>query len=331
MNRTLIRIVVGAGLLGLCGCASTTIQLDRVLTASGQKLKDNSPYGIKALRAMAALRQLQQAQDLVRVSLESIYEHQTKSEAFLLEQIHNVTNAEFTSAIATQRVALRLGLESRKRFLDALQTADQNVKNRLAIFEEFFQTNNAVGLAPRIDWEVLRTIAFLNRQKDWLSANQTNVQPLTSREDWTNLLYQIKGPAGRQASNALAELTRRVPSGFLKGVSEQAEGLELAVQTAGKDGFGGFRTIGVTEIDASDRAYRSILTSNSVPLSHDSFSKLKATTTGDATVIIVQESPTEFRLYQISNDPTTLMKNISLLVAKATAAAAKYLSGGISP
>jgi len=49
---------------------------------------------------------------------------------------------------------------------------------------------------------------------------------------------------------------------------------------------------------------------------------------GDASAMIVQESPGQMRLYQISNDPVSLMRNTSLILDKVLQAAVQFQTVG---
>jgi hypothetical protein len=301
MNRVLLLIWVAAGILGLTGCTTTTVRVDRVLHASSQQLKDDSPSGRKALAAIASLRQFQEAQAQVRQQIEDLWANQPPM-------------AATPSNNAPQDV------EILKRYfqdpLDDLSKQEAKISAQVAVFRGFF-TNDATGLAPRIDWEIAKTIMLLDEQKTWLPSF---VQVVS--HPGVPAVKRALGPGGALTANA---------SQLEIAMSNLVVQASLAIFETTKEGFGGFRTIGIAEVNASDPEYRLILDSRTASLSQEAISKSSSTIAGDAQVIIVQESPAQFRTYQISNDPTTLMKNISLLVAKATAAAAKYLSGGIAP
>jgi len=55
--------------------------------------------------------------------------------------------------------------------------------------------------------------------------------------------------------------------------------------------------------------------------------RVDAGATGDSTIMIVMESPCQFRLYQISNDPTRIVQNLSLITQKVLAAALRFAVG----
>jgi hypothetical protein len=341
MNQSLVPALVVAASLCLAGCATTTVRVDRVLHTPSQQLQDNSPSGRKVLVALASLRQFQTAQAQVRQQIESPWTNQTLMAVAPAPQAKPATNAEPTSttaatiggaaatatgtslAFATSAkvtpvtnlaVALKNHLQAP---LDSLAEQQAKVDAQIAVFCGFFENTNAIGMAPRIDWEIAKSIMLLDQQKTWVPSFVEQVwhseSPLVQEA-----LRRAGGPTANnhQLTGALSNLTTQA---------------DLSISVAAREGFGGFRTVGVAEINASDPEYQMILNSRAANLSQDAISKSSSSIAGDAQVIIVQESPAQFRTYQISSDPTTLMKNISLLVAKATAAAAKYLSGGIAP
>ena len=51
--------------------------------------------------------------------------------------------------------------------------------------------------------------------------------------------------------------------------------------------------------------------------------------TGDSALMIVLEHPGQVRVYQLSMDPTQIVRNIALIVSKAVQAAAKFAPLGI--
>ena len=319
MNRVLLLIWVAAGILGLTGCTTTTVRVDRVLHTPSQQLKDDSPSGRKALAAIASLRQFGEAQAQVRQQIEDFCATQTRLVARLSTYAEPLTNE-------TRYIRLATGLNNYFQMpLEHLRKNEAEIQERIAVFGGFFGTNDATGLAPRIDWEIAKTIMLLDEQKTWVQSlvkmvSHSRVQPIQEA------LGSVGGLTASEVESALSNFTN-LPA-QVAGLSGQAD---LAISATAREGFGGFRTIGIAEVNASDPEYRLILDSRTARLSQEAISKSSSTIAGDAQVIIVQESPAQFRTYQISNDPTTLMKNISLLVAKATAAAAKYLSGGIAP
>lgn len=113
-----------------------------------------------------------------------------------------------------------------------------------------------------------------------------------------------------------------------------------AAQT--KRGFGGFVSTDVYVINPSDPQYAAILKSGSPVLaalrtpfsrstSLETITEAKVSASGDSAAMLVMEHPGQIRVYQVSNDPAQLTRNIGMLVNKATGAAAKYLTAGATP
>lgn len=98
-------------------------------------------------------------------------------------------------------------------------------------------------------------------------------------------------------------------------------------------GFGGFVAGDVYAIKPSDPMYATIFTTSSsrIKTSSEPITKVSIGVTGDSSIMLVVEHPGQIRVYQVSNDPTTIVRNIALLVSKATAAAAKFLASGTTP
>lgn len=88
-----------------------------------------------------------------------------------------------------------------------------------------------------------------------------------------------------------------------------------------RPGFGGFRQAGVYRINPGDPAYDAVLRADAIghPLT-----SVDVRATGDTGIMIVQESPGQLRLYQLTNDPITLMRNASFILDKVMQAAVKF-------
>lgn len=91
--------------------------------------------------------------------------------------------------------------------------------------------------------------------------------------------------------------------------------------TGSSDGFGGFSMPDVFVIQPSSKLYKYVLEAE--PLGNP-LSDVQVSTTGDAVVIIVQESAGQFRVKRVSNDPTKLIQNATFVADMALRAAAKY-------
>jgi hypothetical protein len=105
-------------------------------------------------------------------------------------------------------------------------------------------------------------------------------------------------------------------SARLRGVASQAQSLSVA-----RVGFGGFRQAGVYSINPGDAAYDAVLAARAAgsPLT-----QVRVQATGDSNVMIVQESPGQMRLYQLANDPVSIMRNAGFVMDKVMQAAVKF-------
>lgn len=86
-------------------------------------------------------------------------------------------------------------------------------------------------------------------------------------------------------------------------------------------GFGGLRQGGVYQINPGDPAYDRVLNGKAAA---NPISEVIIAATGDTGVMLVQESPAQMRLYQISNDPSAILRNASFILNKVLQAAVKF-------
>ncbi|NOS99852.1 MAG: hypothetical protein HOP29_04425 [Phycisphaerales bacterium] len=120
-------------------------------------------------------------------------------------------------------------------------------------------------------------------------------------------------------------------------LTEAVEGMRIAIEAADEPspGFGGFVSTDIYPINPSDPKYRDILNSSSPweplkwllwkrNLSVELLTKAEVEVSGDSSIMLVMEHPGQYRIYQISNDPTQIARNIALVVSKATAAMARF-------
>lgn len=92
--------------------------------------------------------------------------------------------------------------------------------------------------------------------------------------------------------------------------------------------FGGFQTVGVHKISPGDAYYSAVLRGKVVG---EPFTEVKAGVTGDSTLVLVQEDPTQFRLRSVQMNAEKLMENVASMTDKVMAAWAKYMTGGAAP
>ena len=126
-----------------------------------------------------------------------------------------------------------------------------------------------------------------------------------------------------------------------KSVVRTSHNLEQAARDA-EPKFGGFVSTDIYPINPSDPKYAEILKSQSpigavllAPFwqntSLETLTDAKVGVSGDSAIMLVMEHPGQVRVYQVSMDPTQITRNIGMLISKATAATAKYMSGGVAP
>jgi hypothetical protein len=175
---------------------------------------------------------------------------------------------------------------------------------------------------------------FLDEQLSLLRAWQETADLIAQLDGFVQSLAQ--GPdSGRAESEAVASV--RLLDRLKREASEQLEVLRQRARTVG---FGGFVSTDVYPINPSDPRFAGILKSsspwtglgNALFKRNVSFQALTAVTvgvSGDSSLMLVMEHPGQVRVYQVSNDPTQLTRNIALLISKATSAAAKFATGGI--
>ncbi len=118
---------------------------------------------------------------------------------------------------------------------------------------------------------------------------------------------------------AMADLARRLP----QELDHHASRLR-ALRTVSA-GFGGFNQAGVYRINPGDPMYDAVL---DAAASSEPLTCVTVCASGDASAMIVQESPGQMRLYQISNDPVSLMRNTSLILDKVLQAAVQFQTVG---
>jgi hypothetical protein len=97
-------------------------------------------------------------------------------------------------------------------------------------------------------------------------------------------------------------------------------------------GFMGAVASDVYEINPSDPKYRLIFSNQNAlagpPVHWEPFTSAKVGVTGDSSVMIVMEHLGQVRVYQVSNDPSQITRNIALIVSKASGAVAKFSAVG---
>lgn len=173
---------------------------------------------------------------------------------------------------------------------------------------DFFKLSDATGQAPRIAWTLLRARQLADDHRRW----------------WNELIADIK-------SLDSVAIEKVKPLLKIAAVAKNAA-LDLNA-TAKRGGFGGFQTVGIFEINPSDPAYQEVFKPglSRASISWRTLTQATAMAVGDSSLMLVMESPGQVRTHQVSNDPTQLLRNVALIIGKATGAASKFLSGGLAP
>jgi len=96
---------------------------------------------------------------------------------------------------------------------------------------------------------------------------------------------------------------------------------DLLAASRARPGFGGFQQAGVYRINPGDPHYDEVLKAKAIgsPLT-----AVSVAATGDSGFMIVQESPGQMRLYELTNDPIALTRNVSFIIDKVLQAAVKF-------
>jgi hypothetical protein len=184
----------------------------------------------------------------------------------------------------------------------------------------------------------------LGRVRDFMEARRDDLL------EWPEMLRDIPvlGDLGTAESARAADWAVKYTDSQISRGDDFLVSIQGVGQQAGKTsqqakkGFGGFVSTDVYPINPSDPYYAEILKSSSpiasairIPFwqstSLEPITEVKVGASGDSAVMIVMEHPAQVRVYQVSNDPAQLTRNIGLLINKATGAAAKYLSAGVVP
>lgn len=136
--------------------------------------------------------------------------------------------------------------------------------------------------------------------------------PDVSRVAWDELIEAQASPEKQMRLAAAVEQWRA-------RLARIATDLSAASRT--RPGFGGFQQAGVYRINPGDPHYDAVLKANPIgsPLT-----AVKVAATGDSGFMIVQESPGQMRLYELTNDPIALTRNVSFIIDKVLQAAVKF-------
>lgn len=131
--------------------------------------------------------------------------------------------------------------------------------------------------------------------------------------DWNlELRQQIDTHVSRNAQNSPAELKIQL-----------ARPQTLITRAAEPLQFGGFQARSIHTISPHDPEYARLL---GAKVSAEPFSSVRTHAAGDSTIMFVQESPTQMRVFSVDMEGTVMAQNIMLISDKALQAAVNYLS-----
>lgn len=118
----------------------------------------------------------------------------------------------------------------------------------------------------------------------------------------------------------LDSIEQHVPDGIERCMDPVLAWSKYAV--AKSAGFGGFTVSGVHKISPGDPMYACVLKAKRIG---EPFTLVSGGVSGDSTIIFVQESPTQMRVFSVDMDPRQLIQNVIYITDKVLQAATKYL------
>lgn len=132
-------------------------------------------------------------------------------------------------------------------------------------------------------------------------------------------LEMLRGVIEFELDDAEREAMRRLADDL--PIAMDSFTAKLAGVRIGSPGFGGFRQGGVFQINSGDPAYDRVLNAGTAA---QPVTEAVIRAVGDTAVMLVQESPAQMRLYQVSNDPSSIMRNASFIMNKVLQATVKF-------
>lgn len=202
-----------------------------------------------------------------------------------------------------------------------------HVENLAGVTQTFADiSGNAATL--RVECEKHFDVTDVTRSTSELRSTLRNV---------SKFLFEARASASNSVNALKQTNTFKTLGAEGEELTNAVNGMQIAIEAAEKPspGFGGFVSTDIYPINPSDPKYRVILNSSSpwAPLkwlfwkrnlSVELLTKAEVEVSGDSSIMLVMEHPGQYRIYQISNDPTQIARNIALVVSKATAAMARF-------
>lgn len=276
-----------------CGQNSLKIRVDKVQGVSSTRLDPNSRLGRQLDEAIADLGLLVDQCNEADSAMDSFKGLYGPDEQEIVE---DALGGYREVVDITRRRALELKVEVR----------------------EYFNRGEISEAASDIRMTLRRISAFFDEAKDrfatWAAAFK--------RSNAFSRLFEFGGASPTEVATR-GDQARDISHAFQRMQTVAAEAEKPS------PGFGGFQATDIYAISPSDPLYDKILAKDQG--SAEPLTLVKVDVTGDSSIMLVMEHPGQFRVYQVSNDPTQITRNIALVVSKATGAVAKFAGVGLAP
>ena len=327
-----------AGLPLLCavvltvGCQNTlTVRVQRALIPSSMKLSPNSRLGAQLGAAIEGLTRLisscetmdQALEDFVRSFPDGPYRDAAKNAVtFWLEDLRKVTRPDPEDKEPTAS-ELRAQCQGYFAETDITGLTDE-IRDTLRAVDKYLQEN-------------------LRGLRNWVAqAKKTNSFSALAETCAKTLIPEDSTDPNKAKEAEALKSGAKATEGMVRGFSRSLSRIAARALSSVKPGFGGFMSTDVYSINPSDPKYAEILKTHGPwhslgkslvwqDVSAESLTKASAGVTGDSAIMFVMEHPGQVRMFQVSLDPTQITSNIGMLISKASAAGAKYMSGGLAP
>jgi hypothetical protein len=283
------------------GCQNTLeLRVQRVCMPDETELQPGSRLGRALTRSVSNLRE--------------VVEY---AEAF------DAAHARLLEAVSDtkQAASFRPALEPLHRRVGEIRIRAESL---IAEAQGHFDQPNAVNHKPEIRQTLSEVEEFFEADGRELGSYWAQMARLPVLE----MIARPKPPDASAAAAVDAE-ERELAANVTSEASKAAAEVDVVASRGRQDaqpGFGGFVATDVYEINPSDPGWARVFGSRwrRPRLSREPITRASLGVSGDSAVMVVAEHPGQMRVYQISNDPTQLARNVSLLVGKAAAAAAKF-------
>lgn len=294
--RTINAAIVLAVVLAGAGCRSSLeVKVERVLGVSSTALRPDSRLGVALQDAINHLSEYERISARV----------QTNSETGASALASNPGDASMATDSESSRAISALG----KHF----ETTGSSARELREKCERYLGSTDITA-------DVAAAIATVNEASSFLRDAASKARAAETKRAVDAL--QTRAPdSAREVSAALAAL-------------EESSIARVSPYV----GFGGFASTDIYCINPSDPKYQEALNDRDPftgfvrmlgfsNVSYEKLSEAQVDVAGDSSVMLVMEQPGQVRVYQVSNDPTQLARNVAGIVSKAASAVAKYTTG----